>query len=812
MAADVRSRWGPLVAIAGLALASMGIVSGVRTEDTAEATRPAVPIGRLTRPLVGAAMALVATFIALSAATAGRLGVVPAALLVPASFLVLVATIFQLGAALGPWASDETGEPRPLFRRHGFWVVAIVTVLYLPLLGSFSLIDPWETRYGEVAREMLSRSDWISTWWAQDGWDWFKPVLDYWIQALGMAVLGVDFRPDKVLGSSITSFARPEWAMRLPGFLMAIVALYLLYKAVAAWHGRRAGFLGALVLSTMPHWFFLAEQTMTDFPFVAPMSAAIALVLLALRKDPAERIQSYGVTVRGHTIRFDAAHLVFAIVLMTALGQILYLASRNVDLLLIATPRGFRPHPDAFTTGSPGNCGLPGNQQCVSQIPRFVGFQPAAQAALWGLVVGALVWCKRGERRVARLSAMAAWYFVALSTMAKGPGGLVLPVGATLVYLLANRTWSKLLDLEIPVGLGFIAALVLPWYVASYVRHGPPFTDQLVFQNMLQRATAHIHDTNEGDDVSFRYYVWQLGYAMFPWTGLVPAALVGWMRRPERDAAGRALPHVLFTAWFVLAFGLFASMPTKFHHYIFPAVPPAAMLTGILLNRLWSRDDEGFDVHDRRMLGVVGVASATIVGLVARDLVHHPTGNDIEGQARLLHLFTYQYRRAWPDSLDFRPALMGFAILGLVSSLVLLFHRLRRYAVLGWVVTALAFAAWGIDIYLVRCAPHWGQRELFTKYYAERRGPNEPVIAYQMNWKGENFYTGNHIPVFVSSGQPFSTYLVNERAQGKKTFYFVSEHSRTNALRSEIGAHSTFELLTDTRLNNKFALIRVVFN
>src|SRR6185369_1374776 len=30
----------------------------------------------------------------------------------------------------------------------------------------------------------------------------------------------------------------------------------------------------------------------------------------------------------------------------------------------------------------------------------------------------------------------------------------------------------------------------------------------------------------------------------------------------------------------------FTAMLTKFHHYIFPAVPPAAMLTGILLDRM----------------------------------------------------------------------------------------------------------------------------------------------------------------------------------------------------------------------------------
>jgi 4-amino-4-deoxy-L-arabinose transferase-like glycosyltransferase len=266
----------------------------------------------------------------------------------------------------------------------------------------------------------------------------------------------------------------------------------------------------------------------------------------------------------------------------------------------------------------------------------------------------------------------------------------------------------------------------------------------------------------------------------------------------------------VFAAWFVLAFALFASMPTQFHHYILPAVPPAAMLTGLFLDRVWEGRSD--NLHERHMLGGIGVAAAIVVALIGRDLVHRPAANDIEGQARLLHLFTYQYRRPWPDTLDFRIALAGFTTLGAGASLLLAFDRWRRHAVVASTATALAFTGWAIDVYMFRCAPHWGQRELFTRYYAERVGADEPVLAYQLNWKGENIYTGNHIPVFTSSGQPFTNYLKTEKDRGKKTFYFVTEHSRTQMLHSEVGPSQTFEQLTDTRLNNKFTLIRVRFD
>jgi hypothetical protein len=60
----------------------------------------------------------------------------------------------------------------PLGCRWGAWLMLGGVLLYVPLLGGYSLSDPWETHYGEVAREMLARDDWLSPWWAQENWFW----------------------------------------------------------------------------------------------------------------------------------------------------------------------------------------------------------------------------------------------------------------------------------------------------------------------------------------------------------------------------------------------------------------------------------------------------------------------------------------------------------------------------------------------------------------------------------------------------------------------------------------------------------------
>jgi hypothetical protein len=137
--------------------------------------------------------------------------------------------------------------------------------------------------------------------------------------------------------------------------------------------------------------------------------------------------------------------------------------------------------------------------------------------------------------------------------------------------------------------------------------------------------------------------------------------------------------------------------------------------------------------------------------------------------------------------------------------------RVRRHAVAVLVSIGLVFAAWGLDVYLMRASPHWGQRETMMAYYRAAVDKPGPVIAYQMNWKGENFYTGNHVPAFVQTGKKFQDYILEEKKKGYKTFYFMAEPHRTASLQNELGNPKAFDRLTTTELNNKFVLVRAVF-
>lgn len=953
MAKNGQNGWGIPLGFVFILVCAFGVMDLLGTfDDASDDVASSTSLSELL-PSLGAVVALAFGFGAtLSLAQSAAISTMIAMVLVPATFLALVTAVFNLGKKLGPWKTDELGLERPLLSRHGFWVIVVGALLYMPMLGVFSLWDPWETHYGEVAREIVARDDWISLWWAQDGWFWSKPILNFWIQSLAMGSLGTHFQPDQMLiGAGGAPVAHAEWVVRTPNVLMTIGAMYLLYKGVAKVFGRRAGLLGAIVLATMPDWYFLAHQTMTDMPFVAAMTAAMGLLLFGLNTDEEARVRVYEVDAFGRKLRFSLWHLVFGAVLLCALPQIIYLLSRNIEFVIFGDgPKGFRLHWDEFKSGSAGNCGLPGNENCSPHVPAtlpktdtwwhgskasglasylrfFAAFEPGLQAIVWGAVLGGVLYLNWGERRTRRLVYVAAWLCAAIATMAKGPAGFGLPIICAFAYVATKKRWGELLRFELISGLLIILVVALPWYVAMYVRHGSPFTDRLIFHDMFNRAFSHVHDTNEGDDTGIRYYVWQLGYATFPWTGLVPLGLLWGFRRSDsalarvfasvtgrdgKSAGGAAVgdASVMLVMWFLFAFALFTFMGTKFHHYIFPAVPPAAMLVGVVLDdmlgrasvaqpkrlalylgglgiaaatatfgasKLWpgsiggakpatdaatswlvaivifaigaalfaavvlifrsdvKEDDSAGAVvsdpsrspfrgglalagespeetrrrfHEQLMLGAAAFAGAFTTVLVGRDLAMKPAAGEASGAIRLLQLFTYNYRRPWPsDTLDFSAILGGFTVVAGVLGVALAVRALRRHAVAAVCAFGILWAVWGLDVYMIALSPHWGQHEVIEAYYRDRKGPDEVLVAYQMNWKGENFYTGNRIPAFVSSGATFQTWLKKEREKGAKVMYFVTEHSRTSGLRSEVGGKS-YKEITDKALNNKFVLVR----
>jgi len=849
-------------------------------------------------------------------------------LFIAAGWIATCALGYKTLAAVGLVDDVE----RPLLHRHGFWLIVFCCVLYLPTLGAHGLVDPWETHYGEVSREVLARDDWITIWWAEEGFFTSKPILDFWMQALAMAVFGVKYLPGQMIapGQIGGEPVRPEWIVRLPSLTLSVIALYLAYRAVAQVRGRRAGLIGAIILATMGDWMMLSHQSITDMPFVASLTAAMSLLIIGLTTDEDKTVLARPIRFGSRTWTVSGYHLALAVVLVCAIPQAIYLLSRNFELVTHGS-FGFAPHMDEYRSGSGHECWMaPSTGDAFERLMRIgkwpcdLGkvvhpeFQPALQGLVWLAALGFLLMLNRNERRISRLCFIVAWVFAGISTMGKGVAGFLLPIAVAGCYVFIARKWRDLVRLELLSGVLVLATVAAPWYVAMYMRMGDEFIQQLFVHHMWKRALDHVHDTNTGDDVSLRYYVWQLGYAMFPWTGLVPAGLVWWARQ-RWGQIHRALTideerqrdvSLFLVMWFIFAWALFTYMKTKFHHYVFPAVPPAALLTGIFLDEAigkkpladrartaawlavtlvgvaiaaygfsrlvpgwffgyWdaahpkaaspkigaalalvglvlafaaqrlARDtsDDVDDDEDSKsstfarniMVGGIALAGAITTGLVTRDLASRPD-TDIKGQERLIQLFTYRYDRLWPKELNFTPALLGFGLAATVLTFALVARAWRRQAIISLCAVAALFSAWTLDVYMVKIAPHWGQRPLFEAYYRDRRSLNEPIVAFEMNWKGENFYSGGRLIEFgngmgqgATSGERGSermrTWLTDMRTK-TKAIYFVTEFGRVSKiddmLRGVLGSPPNgtrwTEQITTEAQDNKFVVVRARFN
>ncbi len=781
-------------------------------------------------------------------------------------------------------------------RRPSLLVFTIASLIMLPMLGAYGLYDPWETHYGEVAREILSRDDWISLWWAHEEWFFSKPIFIFWIEALSMGAMGVDFHPH-------AHPLHPEWAVRFPIYLLSVVALLCVYHLVKSSHGKRTAAITALVVCTLPQFFMLSHQSITDMPFVSTMTMAISMLGLAV-------VHRAGYTVKRYQVgpfTVSVQTLVTLAITMVVLPQILYLFSRNCTLV----EGGFAWHHDRFVFGSAGNAGNPGHPAAREVTPAFdgLGAQPIVQALLYAVGLGAVLRWLRKEQSARGLAIFAFYFFCALSFMAKGIPGFALPGMVAMFFLMGSRRWSLLTEGHLKVGAGILVILITgaPWYVAMYIRHGTAFTDRLLVHDHINRLTTGVH----GDNASVEYFLEQLGYGLFPWIALAPLAVGLWIagasqrakslaaRAPDLGPYGRG--HVpgapegaleatavrdmtmLVGLWGTSAFVLFSAMTTKFHHYIFPAVPAAGILFGLAFAPMFGEHASprlrqiggtvlailaplalvigiGSMVGDPRgvspghdsiasswvpehawsfgtSMGLVLVGSAllvgayfllgrdasvegqppkpstalalfaapAIVGLVGRDLAWatdaHPWGFE-----RLVHLFCYNYARAWPEQFDYRPILTGFAVVATVVIGLAAFRQIRAIAARAFLGTAMLFSLWCLDVYLIDIAPHWGQREIIFAYY-DARTNDEPIIGWQLNWKGENFYTNGAVYIFEDLDTRELERWAAEHP-GERVF-FVMEHARMGSLRTTLrGAEIT--PLTDTRLDNKFMTAEVI--
>jgi 4-amino-4-deoxy-L-arabinose transferase-like glycosyltransferase len=177
----------------------------------------------------------------------------------------------------------------------------------------------------------------------------------------------------------------------------------------------------------------------------------------------------------------------------------------------------------------------------------------------------------QGERSVdTRPLATAAifWTAVAFGILIKGPL-IVMIAGLAIVALaVTDRSAVWLSRLKPAIGVLWVLALVLPWFIAIILRSGDSFFVEAIGNDLL----AKVESGQESHGVPPGFY-----FVLF-WVAFFPAAMLAGLAVPAIWRA-RSDPGAKFLlAWLIPSWIVFELVPTKLPHYVLPLYPAIAIL------------------------------------------------------------------------------------------------------------------------------------------------------------------------------------------------------------------------------------------
>jgi 4-amino-4-deoxy-L-arabinose transferase-like glycosyltransferase len=171
------------------------------------------------------------------------------------------------------------------------------------------------------------------------------------------------------------------------------------------------------------------------------------------------------------------------------------------------------------------------------------------------------------------------WTALAGGILIKGPLILMFAGLAIVSLAIMDRGAAWLWRLRPVWGLMWVLVLVLPWFIAIFLRAGDAFFADSVGGDMLSKLSAQeSHGAPPGV------------YLLLFWVTFWPGAPLAAMAAPAVWRARREPGAQFLLAWLVPSWIVFEAVLTKLPHYVLPLYPAIAILTvGALERRVLSR-------------------------------------------------------------------------------------------------------------------------------------------------------------------------------------------------------------------------------
>lgn len=180
------------------------------------------------------------------------------------------------------------------------------------------------------------------------------------------------------------------------------------------------------------------------------------------------------------------------------------------------------------------------------------------------------------------------YVFAALSVLAKGPVGIVLPLLIAVLFLILEGQVHLMKKLFHPLNLLLFLMIALPWYVLVCVKEGKDFAYEFLIRQNFTRFT------NAFDHVQpFYFYVHEILTHFFPWSLLLPAASLYFFRfiRKQKAQNSSLSFEKFMIVWCLTVFIFYSLSKSKRIAYILPMFPPLSFFIGDTWARFFENKD-----------------------------------------------------------------------------------------------------------------------------------------------------------------------------------------------------------------------------
>jgi 4-amino-4-deoxy-L-arabinose transferase-like glycosyltransferase len=304
-----------------------------------------------------------------------------------------------------------------------------------------------------------------------------------------------------------------------------------------------------------------------------------------------------------------------------------------------------------------------------------------------------------------------------LGMLTKGPIAIVLPAIVFFLYLLLQWRLRDLTRMMLPAGFLIVLAIVAPWYLAVYQRHGlEPVTGFFLGEN-VSRFTEPV-----APERGWLFYAPVVFVDLFPWSLFLPLGAWMFLRSPRTD---RRSHESLLWIWTIVIVVFFSASRTKQDLYIFPIVTATAAIVGVTLAR-------ATDPVVRESGGIFGTTAAAALAVMG-------------GGALALYLF------AGSGSLYGIGGVYSITLIALGGGTVALIaastdRRFEAVAVLALTVVGLNW------MFVLRTLPSFERYKpvpTFTMKILERASPDAAVLHYKVAIPSMVFYMRRPYEGFV---------------------------------------------------------------